>query len=112
MKKTFKLIKRILIHARPYWLHVIGLFVFGLIATPIALMKPFVMKLLIDSGFGSQRIPYFIRLFFPANFDFTFQTVIIITISLAIVIALLDNMYNYVSWVWSTFTGEKLVLNF
>jgi ATP-binding cassette, subfamily B, bacterial len=109
---TFHLTKRILIYARPYWRHVIGLFLFGLLSTPIALMKPFIMKLLIDSGFGSERLPYFIRVFFPANFQFTFQSVIIITVSLAILIALVDNIYNYVSWIWSTYTGEKLVLNF
>ena len=109
---SFPLIKRILIYARPYWPHIGGLFILSLLATPIALLKPFALKLLIDSGFGSQPVPDIIKTLFPTNFEFTFTAVAIITAALVILIALLDNIIIFISWLLSIFTGEKLVLNF
>lgn len=109
---SFYLIKRTLADARPYWLYLIAIFLLNLLATPIALLKPYALKLIIDSGFGSIPLPGFITTFFPADHQFNFDTVLIIAISLAILVALLDNIMGFVSWVLEIFTGEKLVLNF
>ena len=112
MQKTFGLIKRILLHARPYWPHISGLFILSLLATPLVLLKPYALKLLIDSGFGSQPVPGFFRSFFPSGFIFSFTSVLLLTVGLVILIALIDNILVFVSWLLSIFTGEKLVLNF
>ena len=109
---SLHLIKRILVHSRAYWPHIFGFFLLSLLATPIALLKPFALKLMIDSGFGSHQVPGFIRMFFPANFDFNFTAVIIIAAVLVIGIALLDNLNGFISWILGTYAGEKLVLNF
>jgi len=109
---TFQLIKRIILQVRSFWPHIIGLFILSLLSTPIALLKPFALKLLIDSGFGSQPVPGFITIFFPANFEFDFNTVAVMAASIVIIIALIDNVIGFISWLWSTYTGEKLVLNF
>lgn len=97
---------------RPYWLHLNVLFILNLFAAPIALLKPFALKILIDSGFGSHPIPQFITFFFPANFEFNFGIVVIISASLVIIVALIENIYGVAIWVLETFTGEKLVLRF
>lgn len=112
MKKTFKLIKRILVHARPYWLHIATLFILSLLLIPLALLKPYALKLLIDSGFGELPVPAFIRAFFSQGFQFGFTQVVFISVALVILIALVDNIIIFVSWLLSIFTGEKLVLNF
>lgn len=109
---AFQLIKRIIFHSRRYWGYIIGLFLLSLLATPLALLKPYALKLLIDSGFDSKPVPGFIGMFFPANFEFTFAAVVIIAVALVLIIALIDNFYVYISWVMGTFAGEKLVLNF
>ena len=109
---SFYLIKRILKDARPYWGYLIGIFLLNLLATPIALLKPYALKLMIDSGFGSQPLPGFITGFFAGNYQFDFNTVMIIAVCLAIIIALIDNINEFISWVLGTYTGEKLVLNF
>lgn len=111
MKNTFKLIKRILLLARPYWAHISILFILSLLATPIALLKPYALKLLIDSGFGNQPVPSFIKWFFPINFQFNFSAIAILTASLIILIALIENIIGFITWLLSIFTGEKLVLN-
>ena len=113
MKYTpLQLIKRILVYSRPYWAHIIALFVLTLLATPIALLKPLGMKIIIDSAFGTETLPDFITVLLPQNFVYTFQPVILIAVSLIILIALIDNINGYIIWVLSTYTGEKLVLNF
>jgi ATP-binding cassette, subfamily B, bacterial len=108
----FHLIKKIFIHARPYWLSMIVLFILTLLATPIALMKPLGMKIVIDSAFGSEPLPHFITTFFPEGFVFTFHPIIIIAVALMIIVAIIENINGYILWLLSTYAGEKLVLNF
>ena len=108
----FYLIKRVLKDARPYWIYLVSIFLLTLLATPIALLKPYALKLIIDSGFGTDPLPGFISSFFSANYTFSFDTVLIIAVSLAILVALIDNINGFILWVLETSTGEKLVLNF
>jgi ATP-binding cassette subfamily B protein len=106
------IIKRVFLQARPYWLYIAGIFICNFLASPIALMKPLALKILIDSGFGSNPIPGIISYFFPADFEFSFFFVVGISVSLVILIALIDNLYTVVIWILNTYTGEKLVRNF
>ena len=109
---AFKIIKRILSQVRTYWPHLICLFFLNLIAAPIALLKPFALKILIDSGFGSQPVPKFIAFFFQTNFEFSFSVVVAISAGMVIFVALIENIYSLAIWILETFTGEKLVLSF
>ena len=109
---AIQLIKKIILQGRSYWPHITGIFVISLLSTPIALLKPFALKLLIDSGFGSKPVPEFISFFFPNGFEFNFTSIIMIAVALVILIALIDNLLTAVSWIMETYTGEKLVLKF
>lgn len=109
---AFSLIKRALRQARTYWLFLLGIFLLSLLATPLALLKPYALKILIDSGFGSIPVPGFINICFPSSFQFTFGSVVMIAAVFAIVIALVENLINAIEWILGTYTGEKLVLNF
>jgi ATP-binding cassette subfamily B protein len=104
---AFQLIKRIVIHARAYWVHIAGLFILALLSTPIALMKPVGMKILIDSAFGTEPVPAFIRVFFPQDFAYSFYSIVVIAIVLILTIAIIDHLSGFISWVWSTFTGRN-----
>jgi ATP-binding cassette subfamily B protein len=106
------LIKRVIFQARPYWPHLAVLFVLNLLASPIALLKPVALKILIDNAFGSHPLPGVIRTLFPAGFDFTFQAVVLIAVAVAIGVALLDSLNGAVNWLLNVYTGEKLVLEF
>lgn len=98
--------------ARPYWGHMAGLFVLGLLSTPIALIKPVALKFLIDSGFGNQPVPSFVRFFFPSGFNFSFTAVALISAGMVVLIALVENTYNIIMGFLNTYTSEKLTLNF
>ena len=103
---TFYIISRTIRQARGFYPYIIILFLLNLLATPIALLKPLALKLLIDSGFGKEPVPGFISDFFPAGFAFTFSSVAIIAASLVILVALIDNINGVVTWVLETYTGR------
>jgi ATP-binding cassette subfamily B protein len=93
-------------------MHLGAIFLLSLLATPIALMKPVALKILIDSGFGSHPLPeYFINLF-SSGFVFSFKNIAILSSCLFIAIALVENIYAVIIWILNIYTGEKLVLNF
>lgn len=106
------LIKRILFHTRPYWIYMMGLFLLNLLSAPVALLRPYALKLIIDSGFGSKPLPGFITAFFSEHHQYNFNSILLIAVSLSIAVALMENINGFLSWVLGTFTGEKVVLNF
>ena len=109
---AIKIINKTLIHARPYWGWMVLLFLISLLATPIALVKPYAIKLLIDSGFGNEPVTPFITWLYPEGFQFTFGSVVVIATAVIVLVALIDSIYTYITWVLGTYVGEKLVLNF
>lgn len=106
------LIRRALEHARHYWLHIFGIFILSLLSAPIALLGPYPIKILVDSAFGNHPLPIAITCFFPAGFQYSFPTLVIIAVILLIVIELFAQLHGLLNWMLVTYTGEKLVLSF
>jgi len=111
-RSTFFTFRRTWLQARPFWGQIILLFFLSLLATPIALLKPYAVKLIIDSAFGHEPLPSFIRFFFAEGYKFSFTAIIFTAAALVIVTALVENLLMLVNWVLTTYTGEKLVLHF
>jgi ATP-binding cassette, subfamily B, bacterial len=109
---TSNIFKRTILLSRPYWGYIVLSLVLAMLATPLALLKPLSLKILIDSGFGSHPLPAFIASFFSSEFKFSFTSVVLISISLIILIAVIESIYGYINWVLNTYIGEKLVLKF
>ena len=97
---------------KPFWVHISALFFLNILVTPITLLKPLALKIIIDSGFGNEPLPSFISFFFPSDFDFSLQAIVIIAIVFTLLIALADNIILAANWILSAFTGEKIVFNF
>src|SRR2546423_15033946 len=60
------LYRRLLRQARPYWLHLAGLFAIGLLASPLALLDPVPLKIVFDSVLGSHPLPAYVRAVLPS----------------------------------------------
>src|SRR5258708_29410250 len=60
------LYRRVLRQARPYWLHLAGLFGIGLLASPLALLDPVPLKIVFDSVLGSHPLPAYVRAVLPS----------------------------------------------
>lgn len=110
IRKIF--LKRIITQLRPYWTQITSIFIFSILAIPLALLRPFSVSLIIDSAFGNRPLPAGIRWFFPMNYQFTFDSIILIAITLIIAAAAIQALFSFASWIISTYTGEKMVLDF
>src|SRR5438034_10267791 len=60
------LYRRLLRQARPYWPHLAVLFGIGLLASPIALLNPVPLKIVVDSVLGSRPLPAWLAAALPA----------------------------------------------
>src|SRR5436309_2170551 len=61
----FHLLGRLLRQARPYWPHLAALLVLGLLATPLALLMPLPLALVVDGFSGADPVPDVVRGFLP-----------------------------------------------
>src|SRR6266498_2683524 len=54
----FPLYRRLLDETRPYRLHIVGVFVLSLLASPLALLTPVPLKVAVDSVLDSHPVPH------------------------------------------------------
>ena len=54
------LVRRIARQVYPYWRQIAGIFALNLLATPLALLLPLPLKLIVDSVLGSRPLPGFL----------------------------------------------------
>ena len=93
---------------RPYWLRMLGLLLLSMLATPLALLTPVPLKIVVDSVLGSQPPPRVLEGIMPAGSD----TALLISASLLVVtVALFTHLQDLATTVSRTFTGERLLLD-
>ena len=99
--------RRILQQARPFWPHIGGILILSLLATPLALLTPVPLKVVVDNVLGDQAPPWFI----PAVIrDST--AMLWVAAGLLIVLALLTQVQLVATQLASVMVGERLVLAF
>jgi ATP-binding cassette subfamily B protein len=108
----FRLLRRLLRQVRPYWLHLAGVFLLGLLSTPLALLTPLPLKIAVDSFIGTQPVPGFLAALLPALAEDSHAAALILAVGLLVAIALLSQLQQLGSSLLRTYTGEKLVLAF
>ena len=106
------ILPRLFLQAAPYWPQLAVLFLINLLSTPLALLNPVPLKIIVDTAFGDEPMPGPIRMFFPGDFEFTFSAVLLVASGLIMFIALMANLQGLISWVLQAHVGEKLVLKF
>ena len=106
------LVKRLLLETRPFWSHILGIFVLSLLSTPLALLMPVPIKIIVDNVLGTQPLPDFVRHFLPGGTDSSMMTLLTLAVSLLVINALLAQMQELATSLLKTYTGEKLVLDF
>ena len=106
------LYRRLLGRTRPYWLHILGIFLLGLLATPLSLLAPVPLAIVVDSVLGEQPPPAFLDGLLPATVTGSDSSLLVVAAVLVIAVALLNQLQVLGSSLLSTYTGEKLVLGF
>ena len=65
MTRRLALYRRLLTYARPYWPHILLVFVLQLLSTPLALLGPLPLKIAVDTVLGSRPLPAWLRTVIP-----------------------------------------------
>src|SRR5216117_3591526 len=106
------LYRRLLRQARPYWLHLAALFGIGLLASPIALLNPVPLKIVVDSVLGSRPLPAWLAAALPAAATRSSATLLAVAIGLLIAVAALAQVQGLANKFMQAYVGERLVLAF
>jgi ATP-binding cassette, subfamily B, bacterial len=102
-----RLVRRLARELRPYWLRILGLLLLSMLATPLALLTPVPLKIIIDSVLGSQPLPPPLDGILPAG-----SVALLIAASLFLVaVALLTQLLDLATTVLRIFLGERLLLD-
>ena len=105
------LFRRLLRQARPYWLHFIGLLALGLLASPIALLSPVPLKIVVDSVLGDRPLPEFLQTILPGGAG-TAAVILLLAVGLLLAVTLLGQLQGLANNLLRTYVGEQLVLDF
>jgi O-antigen biosynthesis protein len=106
------LMKRLLLETRPFWSHIAWIFVLSLLATPLALLAPVPIKIIVDNVLGTAPLPNFPSPFLPGVITNSGTDLLIFAVALLVITTLLAQIQGLATTVLKTYTGEKMVLDF
>src|SRR6266511_648227 len=106
----FPLYRRLLDETRPYRLHIVGVFVLSLLASPLALLTPVPLKVAVDSVLDSHPVPHALDALLPPAATSSHTAILIVTT--VMVVVLLAQLQMLLMTLLSTYVGERMVLNF
>jgi ATP-binding cassette subfamily B protein len=107
-----RLYGRLLREARPYWRHIGCLFGLSLLSSVFALLTPLPLKIAVDSVVGSHPLPGFVAVIVPPAAQHSQTGVLMVAAGLLVLLALLKQLQQFGNLVLTTYTGEKLLLEF
>jgi ATP-binding cassette subfamily B protein len=105
------LIRRILGQARPYWPHLIVIFLLGLLAAPLALLMPLPLTIAVDSVIGSEPLPGPLNNILPPSITESKEAILALVAMFVVVIALLSQLQILSNNLLRAYTGEKLTFH-
>jgi ATP-binding cassette subfamily B protein len=105
-EKKYSVYGRLLKQARNYWKHIVGLLVLSLLSTPLALLFPLPLKIAIDSVVGSKPLPEFLDKLLPQVAVSSSNALLLAAVSLALLIAVLQQLLNLGSLLLRNYTGR------
>jgi ATP-binding cassette, subfamily B, bacterial len=106
------LLRRLWNLARRYWIGIAAIFVIGLLSTPLALLTPLPLKIVVDNVLGSRPLPDFVYAYLPSVFTESAGRILVLAVILLLIAALFTQLLQASSSILSTQGGQKLTLNF
>ncbi|MCK9531131.1 MAG: ABC transporter ATP-binding protein/permease [Gammaproteobacteria bacterium] len=108
----FAVYARALKEARAYWPHIGLVLLLGLAWTPLALLTPLPLKLIVDNVLGDQPLPAYVAWAVPAGFGTGTEAVLALAIILSVMIALFGIVHTAADWLLREYVAERMVLDF
>ena len=112
LQSDFRIYRRLLAQARPYWRHLTGMFALRLLGAPLALLTPLPIKIAIDNVIASRPLPGWLAWMLPQAVLDSAAGLIWVVVALIVIFALLVSLQALAVWLLETYTGESLVLDF
>ena len=112
LRADLALLRRLLSLARPFWPYLAAILLVNLLATPVTLLTPVPVKIVVDSAIGSSPIPGFLRAVVPSSFTQSKTDIVLLAVVLLMAVALLDQLQGLGSTLLRAYTGERLVMGF
>ncbi|MEQ1575370.1 MAG: ABC transporter ATP-binding protein [Vicinamibacterales bacterium] len=105
-----RLLWRMLMVARPYWLHLAALLGISLLSTPVTLLTPVPLKIIVDHVIGTEPVPDLLARWVPARWIDDTSGLLLLAVVMAGTLGILSTIQWTGAWLLQTYTGEKLVL--
>src|SRR5438093_326806 len=86
---------RLLQQARPYWLHLTGIFLLSLLSSPFALLAPVPLKIAVDSILGQEPLPRFLQGWLPASLTESEAGLLTLALGLLVTVAVLTQLRDF-----------------
>ncbi len=103
---------RLMREAKPFWRQISALFGLSMLSSVFALLTPLPLKIAVDSVVGSHPPPSFVSAVLPAGVSDSQTGVLVVAAVLFVLLALLKQLQQFGNLVLTTYTGEKLLLQF
>jgi ATP-binding cassette subfamily B protein len=104
------LARRVVRELRPWWLHISAIFGLSVLATPLALLTPVPLKIVVDSVLGSEPLPRVLAPLAPAAAERSDDGLLLFAALLFVGVAVVAQLQDLVTTLLRTWTGERMVL--
>src|SRR5436305_7785129 len=105
-----QIVGRLLQQASPLWPALVGTLLVNLLSSPLALLGPLPLKLIVDHVIGTRPPPPFLKGVIPHISDGKWP-MLWFAIALLIGVALLSQLQILANWLIETYVSERLVLD-
>lgn len=102
--------RQLVMHLRPFWGRLSIILAVGLLGTPIALLMPLPLKIIVDSVLGDRPAPHFLSVLLPDAFLASPSAILTTSLILLLVVTALYWAQYQGTWLLSEYTGEQMVL--
>ena len=103
------ILRRMALQARPYWIHVAGIFLLSLLSAPVALLAPLPLKIVIDNVIGSRPLSPLVAALVPRALE---PHLLGFAVAMLVAAAVLTYIQGSGTWLLQTYAGEGMVLDF
>lgn len=103
---------RLLREARAYYSHLCLFFIVSLLATPVALLTPYPLKMAIDSGLGETPLPVAISAIVPQSVTGSPTAILALSAILVVLVMLITQIHWVASALLRTIISERMLLDF
>ena len=108
----FTLYRRLLLQARPCWPLLVLLFCLSMLATPLALLGPVPLKIVVDCIIGSEPLPGILQRVIPAATASSRGALLVLSAALMVAVTLVAQLQVLAAMVLRTYVAERLVQDF